>query len=82
MEEHKQFRATDKTPNGTPMEFLEHYEIVPRQQVASNRAEQSRAEQSRAEQNRTEQNRKYSVYDEEPKKKEKTDRLRVVQNQR
>ena len=34
MEEHKQFRATDKTPNGTPMEFLEHYEIVPRQQVA------------------------------------------------
>ena len=34
MEERKQFRATDKKPNGTPMEFLEHYEIVPRQQVA------------------------------------------------
>src|SRR6516164_8042624 len=34
MEELNQFRATDKTPNGAPMEFLEHYEIVPRQQVA------------------------------------------------
>ena len=33
MEEHKQFRATDKTPNGTPMDLREHYEILPRQQV-------------------------------------------------
>jgi hypothetical protein len=30
----KQFQATDKEPNGAPVEFLEHFEIVPRQQVA------------------------------------------------